>query len=143
MISKFTAKGFRISQRTFKHLDFHLKKIIRAFPRLNPELALFDLLIKKSKKKYHLKRHHHHSFTGYSDRKGALAFFEGSINLRLPKKPLRVEFKGRTADECVDTGVKVLKKEVAKYKDLHYKSQSKYPNHDSIRKEGFYGQELL
>jgi len=138
MISKFTAKGFKISESAFRHINYHLKKFTRLLPNLNPDLPRFNFFIRKNISRYHLKRHYHHYFTNYLDRKGALAFFEGSVNLKLPKKPLIVRFKGQKLNECVDRGIKTLKKELQKYKDLHFKAQSEYPDHQSIRKENFY-----
>lgn len=123
---KITTKGFQIPIQLYKHLDFHLQKISQRLPHLEYDLSSFSIVIRKTAHKYYIKRHYHH----------ALALFEGSMNLQLPKKPLIVTFKGQTINECIDRGIDRLKKELQKYKDLHFKSQSEYPNRLSIRVRG-------
>ena len=111
---KITTKGFQIPTQLYKHLDFHLQKISQRLPHLKYDLSSFSIIIRKTAHKYYIKRHYHHAYTNYSDRKGALALFEGSMNLQLPKKPLIVTFKGQTINECIDSGVDRLKKELQK-----------------------------
>ncbi len=133
---KITAKGFQIPTLVYKHLNFHLQKISQRLPNLKYDLALMTLFIRKTTHKYYSKRHYHHSYTSYADRRLSLASYEGSMNLRLPKKPLIITFKGQTINECIDRGIDRLKEELQKYKDTHFKSQSEYPNRLSIRVRG-------
>lgn len=135
---KITHKGFQIPIKFYNHLNFHLEKITKQLSTLKDDLLVVNLNIKKISQKYHSKKHYQHSFTSYADRKLALAFFEGTINLSLPKKSINLNFKGQSLDEIIDKGIDRLKKEIQKYKNLHSKSQSKYPNHQSIRKDDFY-----
>ena len=128
---KITAKGFQIPTKIYQHLNFHLPKISQRLPHLNYDLSLLSIIIRRTAHKYHIKRHYHQSYTNYADRKPALALYEGSMNLRLTKQPLIVTFQGYTINECIDRGIDYLKKELQKYKDLNFKSQSEYPNHKS------------
>jgi len=90
------------------------------------------VLIVVSQDKYHPPKLGNHHKT-YADLKPALAFFEGSINFRLSKNRLYVHFKGQTMEECIDVGFKRVFRELERYKDLHFPSESEYPNRDSIR----------
>lgn len=123
-----TAKGFKVNSRLSKHLNFHLQKISERLPNLKSDLPSLKFLVRKSIKKYYNKKDY-----------PSLAHFEGSISLQLPKKSLFVTFSGRSVSECIESGISRLKKEFEKYKDLHFKSQSQYPNHLSIRGAKVYG----
>lgn len=126
MIIKVTTKGgFKLKQTTFDHINNQFKKIGRFLPHLKPDLPLLTLLIKKSNNKYYPQKEY--------DRPG-LAHYEGLVNLRLPKKSLYAHFKGQTIEECTRIGFKYLIKEIKKYKDLHFKAQSEYPSHSTVRR---------
>lgn len=134
MIFKLTTKGCQVSDRTYQHITQHLAKITQALPDIEGDLIVFRLLIKKNIDKYHPPRTHSHPHKSYADVKPELAYFEGSITFRLDKKPLFVHFKGQTIDECVNLGFERTFKELEKFKDLHFPSESEYPNHSSIRR---------
>jgi hypothetical protein len=113
---KVTAKGFRLPTDVYKHLNFHMERLSQRLPHGDEDLMLFNFIIRKK-----------------GDQSLALVTYQGSINLILPKKPLIVNFEGKTVNQCIDDGINTLKKELQKYKDLHFRSQSKYPNHQTIR----------
>lgn len=139
MIFKLTSKGFKATKKTYQLVQKHLEKITHRLPHIKSELPGVSLILKKHPSKYLAKRHHHHAYTNFTNRKSSLALFEGSFNLKLPVKNLNVHFKGQTIQECLHTGINRIQKELKKYKDKHFKSQSKYPNRDSIRKGISYG----
>lgn len=139
MIFKLTSKGFKASVKTYEYVQRRLKKTAQLLPHLDSDLSQLNILIRKHTSKYSPKRHYHHAYTNFTNRKSSMALFEGSIDLKLPVKKLYVQFKGKNIAECLHVGMNRIQKEVKKYKDLHFKSQSEYPNHNSIRKSINYG----
>lgn len=133
-----TTKGFKVSPETSKHLSSHFQKISRQLPHMKTDLPFLTLLMKKSKNKYYAKKHYHPAFSDNSNRHQTLANYVGSLSLRLPKSVLFVKFSGRSVNELISNGLGRLKKEFHRYKDLHFKSQSRYPNRLSLRKINFY-----
>lgn len=127
-----TTKRFKVSQRFYNHLNFHLQTISKQLPHLKSDLPHLNILIKKAAHRYFPKKLPH-LFTSYSEKKPDLALFEGLMTLSLPRKTLIVRFQGKTVKECLDYGYHGLKRELKKYKDLHFKSESQYPDHRSIR----------
>ncbi len=105
----------------------------RMLPRIASDLLLVKLFIRKNIDKYHPPKVRRESEKTYSDSKPALAYFEGSIAFRLNKNKFYAHFKGQTIDECVTLGFNRIFVELEKYKDLHFSSESKYPDHNSIR----------
>lgn len=133
MIFKLTAKNCEISAASYKHVSRHLKKITQSLPHLKEDLVVLRLVIRKNIDQYHPPRIHPRRHRSYADYKPALAYYEGSITFRLDKKRFYTHFKGQTIDECFDLGFGRIFEELEKYKDLHFSSESKYPNHSTIR----------
>lgn len=138
MILKLTSKGCQISEITHQHIKEHVKKFIQSLPHFKDDSVVFRLNFLKNKNKYHPQRIHHHTHKTYADIKPAIAFYLGSITFRLNKSWLYVHFKGQTIVECIDRGFKLIFKELEKYKDKHFASESEYPNRASIRRMGAY-----
>ncbi len=133
MIFQLTCKNCRMSNRSRRNINEHLEKINRSLQHTESDLLMLRLIIRKNVDKYHPPRIHPHLHKTYADTKTALAYFEGSLTFRLDKKQLFVHFKGYTIDECINTGFDRIFKELEKFKDLHFPSESEYPNHESIR----------
>ncbi|MCL4417155.1 MAG: hypothetical protein M1365_10725 [Actinobacteria bacterium] len=133
MIFQLTVKNSRISGISRKTINKHLGTIKNKLANISGDLVVLRLTIRKNIDKYHPPRIHHHPHKTYSDSKPALAYFEGSIAFCLNKKRFYAHFKGQTVDECVQLGFNRLSAEIEKYKDLHFPSESDYPDHGSIR----------
>lgn len=112
-------KGVKVDEASLKILDRNLVKISKLLPHLNPDLTSLNFFIKRNTSKT----------------KTMQANYEGWMRLILPKKALYTHFKGVTVGECIRGGMKHLSREIKKYKDLHFKSQSEYPNQDTIRRK--------
>lgn len=125
MIIAVTAKGVQLKKATLAYINSQFEKATRFLPQVNPSSPLLNVLIKKSNDKYYPKKEYN---------RPGLAHFEGTVNLRLPKKMLYTQFKGQTIEECVNIGFKNLLKELKKYKSLHFMAQSEYPDHRTIRR---------
>lgn len=134
MIFKLTTKGFKVSKSTYEYISQHFDKIIQSLPNIEEDLIVFRLVLKKDTDRYHPSRTHTHPHKDYSHIKPALAHYDGSITFRLDKKQLYVHFKGQGVDECIDSGFRLIFRELEKFKDLHFSSESEYPNHSSIRR---------
>lgn len=135
MILNIADKGLKLDEKAIKILNRNLEKLNKILPHFNPDLPSINFFIRKNDDKYHIKRKYRHTSKDYTHTKSSLAHFEGWIRLILPRKALYTHFKGATVDECIHTGVNHLIKEIKKYKDLHFKSQSQYPNRASIKDE--------
>lgn len=121
MVFQLTAKNCQISDLSHKIIDRYLDKMTRMLSIIASDLVMVKFVIRKNKEKT------------YSDSKPALAYFEGSISFRLNKNRFYVHFKGQTINECANLGFNRILSELKKYKQLHFSSESKYPDHKSIR----------
>lgn len=94
---------------------------------------MMTFFVSKNPTKYHpnSKYKHHHD---YLSSKMKLAHFAGWIKIILPRKALYAKFEGLTIPDVIKTARKNIIKEIKKYKELHFKSQSKYPHKESIRR---------
>lgn len=142
MIVNIADKGLKLDEISLKALNRNLEKVNKILPHFKTDLPSVNFFIRKNEDMYHAKRKHRHSSKDYTHTKSALAQFEGWLRLILPRKALYVHFRGATVEECIHAGVKHLIREIKKYKqslrayalkDLHFKSQSQYPHHESIR----------
>lgn len=133
MVIQLTTKNCRIYDKSRININRHLAKLAQELPTINDDLIVVRLNIKKNTEKYYPPKTPTYKNKTYADEKSNLAYFEGSIAFRLPRKRLYASFKGRTIEECVDVGFTRIFKEVKKYKSLHYSSVSKYPDRSSIR----------
>lgn len=138
MIFKLTTKDCTISPGIQRRISQHLKKITQDLPNTEEDLIVFRLVLRRNIDKYHPHRNRPPLYKNYARSKPALAHFEGSMYFRLDKKQLYAHFKGLTIGECVDRGFELIWRQLQKYEGLHFSSDSKYPDHNSIRKENLY-----
>lgn len=124
---KITAKQCTIPSSSYRKLLGHTKKISKSLSRLNDNAIVYRLVLKA----------HYHRYRVHLDKEQIPAFVEGAISFRLAKKTLSIKFKGLTVDECLQEGIEKISRELVKYKDLHFKSQSEYPDRSSIRTYSF------
>lgn len=111
------------------------KKVLdlqKRLPHIRP--LEVSIQIKKSQLEYYPRKHYHASFGSYLDHKKVLASYIGSISLKLPKKILRTHVLGRTVSDCLNQGLASVEKQLQKYKDHYFKSQSAYRDHQTIRR---------
>lgn len=133
MLFQLTAKNCQLSKREREIIDRYLAKIEQILPSVDDDLIVLRLTIKKVIDKYHPTRVRREPEKTYSDSKPALANFDGSITFRISKHRFYVHFKSKTIDEGINLGFKRVFTELGKYKDLHFSSESEYPDHNSIR----------
>lgn len=116
-----------------KQINEYLGKISRILPNIESDLIVLCFTLRKNIDRYYPPRIYPHRHKTYSDSKPALAYFEGSITFRLNKNKFYSGLKGATIDECISMGFKRLFAEIQRYKNLHFSSESDYPEHQSIR----------
>lgn len=125
MIFQLTCKNCRVEAKSRKNIDRHLAKISRELLNIESDLIVLRLNIRKNIDKYYPSKKAY--------QKTSLGYFEGSITFRLDKTRFYTHFKGGIIDECVKVGFEHLSTEIEKYKDLHFSSESAYPDHQSVR----------
>lgn len=134
MIVKLTTRNCRVSDDSKKRINDYLARVVKVLPHIESDLVVFRLTIRKNIDRYFPPRIRRHRHKTYSDLKPAISYFEGSITFRLHKNRFYTRFKGVTIDECINLGFGRLFIELEKYKDLHFPSESEYPDHRSIRR---------
>ncbi len=128
-----TAKNCKITSHPQELIDDNIEKIERFLPDLEGDLVFIRLTIRRNTDRYFPPRISYRNKT-YGDSKPALAYFEGTLALPIKKSNIHVRFKGATIDECIKLGFERLFTKLKKFKDLHFPSRSRYPNHTSIRR---------
>jgi hypothetical protein len=133
MLINIADKGIKLDEEKTRILYKNLEKLNKILPNFKPDLATVNFFIRRNDDKYKVYRKHRHIHKDYLTLKPGLAHFEGWIRLIVPRKALYSHFKGATVEECIHYAAKHLTAEVKKYKELHFKSQSRYPHRESIR----------
>ncbi|OGH13161.1 MAG: hypothetical protein A2687_05240 [Candidatus Levybacteria bacterium RIFCSPHIGHO2_01_FULL_38_26] len=120
-------KDCALSTASKEYVGQHTKKLSTLLSKRSLSPSLLDILIKKHKR-----------VTSASDRSSVdnPIYYDGTIKLVLPKKPLVVRMIGKTIDEAVKNSFAKLTKKLETYKGKHISSNSKYLDHSTIRKGG-------
>lgn len=139
MVYTIALKRCRLSDFAFKYIEEHVVKLAQFLSDFDPDLLLLNLVIRK-----HKKRRLNHISESVLDRgetqigtanpkAEAPLYYDGTIVLVLPKKPLIVHFLGQTLSEAVSIGFERLFKELDTYKGKHFPNDSEYFDHRSVR----------
>lgn len=141
MIYNITTKDFKLSDKELNYIERYIQKVTNYLSVPDSDLPLIDLIIRKYKEK----RLDHGDELISEDPKVLIIdvypkfktpiYYEGRILLRIPKKPLVVNFCGGTVEEAVDIAFERIFKELEKYEGKHIQSDSDYYDHESIRKK--------
>lgn len=113
MIYNISAKNCHLSKLTKENIEKNIINLSKYLSNFTEDLPLFFLLIRWHRKK---------------------DYYDGSIILRIPKKPLFATFKGDSIYESVQLGFERIRRELEEYKGLHFPSYSEYFDHTSLRK---------
>lgn len=101
-------------------LDAHTQKIIA---RWVEKIQSHIRLMPEDLPKLSIDIKHHDKFPYYS----------GWMDLKLPKKTLRMEFSGKTIEPMLVDAFKKFMTEISKYEALHFRGNSRNPHHESLR----------
>ncbi|MBI2031707.1 MAG: hypothetical protein HYT08_03775 [Candidatus Levybacteria bacterium] len=135
-----TAKQCELSDKALLHIKNHVRKLAGLLPEFRVDLPLLEIIIKRHKKR----RLNHitdevridnvieivESVTPKSEDP---IYYDGTIKLILPKKPLVVYTRGFLLDQVIDVGFHRLTKEIKTYKGKHFVGNSEYFDRRSIR----------
>lgn len=132
MIFNLNTKSLSLDETALERIKEGLRVVEKHLPHIDKDLQL-SLLIKKAHSKFHPKAKYKDG-KDYLETKLKQANFEGWVKLTLPKKVLYTHFQGLTVKGAISQARKTLLKEIKKYKELHFKSLSKYPHHETIRR---------
>lgn len=122
--------NLKVDPNAVERIKITLGKLSKYLPDFSDDLQL-DFFVKKVRGQFRPKRVSKHR--DYQSIKVKQSDFEGWVKLILPRKVLYAHFKGVSVRGALKAGVRNLSKEIKKYKELHFKSQSKYPHHETIR----------
>lgn len=112
-------------------LDKVEKKLKKRFPHLKLQI---NLRLKSAQQYFFPSKHTHPDFSSAATKTPTIAQYQGSFWIPLPQQAISVYFKGRNLREAIQNGISFLEKRLQKYKQKHFKSDSHYPDHSSIRK---------
>lgn len=118
MIVQLTTRGLRIDSAGVERIKNEFLKIGKYIPNF-PLDTQMNILIEKIAQKAQVGKEHLN--------------FKGWVKVIFPKKVLYAEFKGVTVYESLFKARRTITGEIKKYKELHFKSQSRYPRHETIR----------
>lgn len=121
MRTQITAKGFRFSPTDREKINGYISKLSRHLLKFKEALPILTFVLKKDKT------------TSSAPKEKSAYYYEGTIKLLLPKKPLIAHIRESYTIEAIESGFKRIIKELQTYKGKHFKSHSDYKNHDSIK----------
>ena len=134
MVFKLTCQHCELSDATLSRVNRNLNKITQRLPNVADDLIVVRLLLKRDTDQYfspRTRRQHHKT---YVDSKPNLAYYQGTLTLRLDKVNIIDNFKGETIEECIENGFESIFKKINKFKDKHFPSESEYRSRATIRK---------
>ncbi len=124
-----STKLFHLSDKDNEYIKKLAEKLLAFSPFKDPDYPLLEIVIRRHKKK---------SLTvqPLSGRKiiDNPVYYDGTLDFILPKKRLVAKMLGKTVEEAIKDGFDELFRELDTYKGLHFKEDSKYFDHDTIRK---------
>lgn len=141
MIYSISVKEFKMTEKMLQSIEKNVKKVLKFSPNYDSDLPLLEFIIRK-----HKKRSSNRVIGNYSiddneiitkNKKGKNSnstYYDGTIFLRLPFKPLAIRILGNSFDEAINSGFEKIYKDLNKYKGKHIRSDSEYPDHSTIRK---------
>jgi ribosome-associated translation inhibitor RaiA len=136
-----TTKQFQVIDNDHRYIEKLVKKLERFSPWKDLDYPHLDIILRKHKKKSldHtqdklvsedsvLPLHGHETVDNP-------VYYDGVLNLILPKKRLVATMLGETVQMAVKDGFDELFRELDKYKGLHFANDSKYDTHRTMRQK--------
>lgn len=136
-----TTKHFHIANKDLIHLTKLLKKVLGMVQWRELDYPLVDIVLRMQKKRS--RNYMEKKFTSelivQPLREHKIidnpVYYDGTIKLLLPKKPLVVHILGIQVDEALNAGFDHLFRELATYKGHHFGDYSEYFDHRTIRRQ--------
>ncbi len=136
-----TVKKCSLSIATERKIEKQVKKLTQFLPGFSNQALFLEIVMRKHRKKSfdHLEKRliGNNEITPAGNRPllDSPVYYDGTIKLILPKKPLIVHMLGKTADNALLNGFHTLIKELKIYKGKHFQENSEYSSQETIRKE--------
>lgn len=125
-----TTKHFKISEKDYKVIVKLTEKLLQFTPWKDPDFPLLDIIIRKHKKK----SRNHQPLHGHETIDNPV-YYDGTVDLILPKKRLVTKMLGKTVHEAIKDGFDELFGELETYKGRYFRNDSEYFDHETIRKQ--------
>jgi len=139
---KLASRNFSIPNRLHQDIIKRMEKIIRVIPWKDSDYPLLDIIVRKKRKKSldHIEKRLISEYeinppAGGHKSVDNPVYYDGTIKLIMPKRPLIVSLLGKTPEEAFVLGFDHLEREIGRYKGTHLKSHSEYFDHDTIRRD--------
>ncbi|OGH17291.1 MAG: hypothetical protein A3C30_01665 [Candidatus Levybacteria bacterium RIFCSPHIGHO2_02_FULL_40_18] len=123
-----STKLFRLSDKDYKYIQKLAEKLLQFIPFKDSDYPLLEIVLRKNKKKS-LKVQPLHGHEAADNP----VYYDGKLDLILPKKRLVSKMLGKTVDEAIKDGFDELFRELETYKGLHFGSDSEYYDHGTVR----------
>lgn len=114
-----TTKGFKLSPKDKEKVESYLSKLSRYLIQFREKLPIFTFILRKDKK------------VSTSPKEKSPFYYEGTMKLSLPKKPLVAHIRETFVVEAIEKGFKRILKELQTYKGKHFKAHSDYKSKES------------
>lgn len=133
MITSLSTKHITLTPLEQNKFETLVHKLTAVLKDLQQDLVKLDIHITPDKNLLYPRLHKSRP-SNYKKEKPTIANLQGTMSLFLPKQVLHTKFISRNLLEGLEKGFKHLFSEVRKYKDLHFTSDSHYPDQSTIRK---------
>ncbi len=137
---KIASKNFQVSKRLYREIIKKAEKVFLLTPWKDSDYPILDMIIRKKRKKSlsHTEKKLISEYEVNPPAGGHRAidnpvYYDGTIKLITPKKPLVTSLLGKTLEEAIEKGFRHLIREISKYKGMHFRSHSEFFDHSSIR----------
>ncbi|MDP3941975.1 MAG: HPF/RaiA family ribosome-associated protein [bacterium] len=134
-----TAKHSVLSETSKAYAEKQVRKLDQFLPDFPMDGVILDIVIEKyHKRSLESTKKDKEEFKGKEVRPSIdhPVYFEVTIKMVLPVKPLVVTKLGKSVDEAVKLGFLKLQRMLQQYKGKHFKDVSEYYDRKTIRKEG-------
>lgn len=116
-----TTKGFKYVSNEQEKIDTLVNKLTLSLTKFKKNLPLLTFVLRKDKK------------VGSPQKVASPFYYEGTITLQLPRKPLVAHVIRVTVIEAIEEAFMRIFKELDTYKGKHFKGHSKYVSKKSLK----------
>lgn len=116
-----TTKGFKYESNEQEKIDALVNRLTLSLTKFKEDLPLLTFVLRKDKK------------VGSPQKVVSPFYYEGTITLQLPKKPLVAHVLRVTVIEAIEEAFMRIFKELDTYKGKHFKGHSKYMSKKTIK----------
>lgn len=134
-----STKLFHLSDKDNQYIKKLAEKLLAFIPFKDGDYPLLEIVIRRHKKKSlnHIEKRLISNLSvqplaGHENVDNPV-YYDGTLDLILPKKRIVSKMLGKTVDEAIKDGFDELIRELDDYKGLYFESDSKFYDHKTIR----------